>query len=118
MQNTGLECSKHARTHARRTRRSNAPTAQRSGGLAGPLAIYRHYRRRLAHALARGLALQIAIYGVERRVGPPTAAALRAAYPYLLTPPPCTIFGLRSSAARSPKSRTFFRKKSVRPSGA
>ena len=44
---------------------------------AAPLAIYRHCCRRLAHALARGLALQIAIYGVERRVGPPTAAALR-----------------------------------------
>ena len=34
-------------------------------------AIYRHYRRRLAHALARGLALQIAIYGLERRARRP-----------------------------------------------
>jgi len=42
-------------------------------------AIYRHYRRRLASAIARGLALQLTIYALERRVGPPSAAALRAA---------------------------------------
>ena len=80
-------------------------------------AIYRRSRRRLAHSIARGLALQIAIYGLERRVGPPSAAALRAAYPQLATPAPYTILGLRSSTARSPTGRTHFRKRSVRSAG-
>jgi hypothetical protein len=80
-------------------------------------AIYRHYRRRLAHALARGLALQIAIYGLERRVGPPSAAALRAAYPSLITPTPNFILGHRLSTARSPTARSFSRKGNVRAGG-
>ena len=77
-------------------------------------AIYRHYRRRLASAIARGLALQLTIYALERRVAPPSAAALRAAYPQLLTPAPYTILGLRSSTTRLPKGRAFFRKESAR----
>jgi hypothetical protein len=44
-------------------------------------AIYRSYRRRLVHAISRGLALQLSIYALERRVGPSPASALRAAYP-------------------------------------
>ena len=80
-------------------------------------AIYRHYRRRLAHALARGLALQIAIYGLERRVGPPTAAALRAAYPCLVTPSPNFILGHRLSTARSSQARLFPRKGNRRTGG-
>ena len=80
-------------------------------------AIYRHYRRRLANAIARGLALQLTIYALERRVGPPSAAALRAAYPQLLTPAPYTILGPRSSTARLPKGRAFFRRESARSAG-
>jgi hypothetical protein len=80
-------------------------------------AIYRHYRRRLAHALARGLALQIAIYGLERRVGPPSAAALRAAYPCLITPAPYFILGHRPSTARSPTARPVSRKGNARAGG-
>ena len=75
-------------------------------------AIYRHYRRRLAHALARGLALQIAIYGLERRVGPPSAAALRAAYPCLITPAP---YFIRPRA--SPVSRPLAHSPLVFPQG-
>ena len=80
-------------------------------------AIYRHYRRRLASAIARGLALQLTIYALERRVAPPSAAALRAAYPQLLTPAPYTILGLRSSTTCLPKGRAFFRKESARSAG-
>ena len=80
-------------------------------------AIYRHYRCRLANAIARGLALQLTIYALERRVGPPSAAALRAAYPQLLTPAPYTILGPRSSTARLPKGRAFFRRESARSAG-
>ena len=54
-------------------------------------AIYNNYRRRISIAVARGVALQIAIYALERRVGPATAASLRAAYPNFVNPPPCSI---------------------------
>ena len=54
-------------------------------------AIYNKYRRRISIAVARGVALQIAIYALERRVGPATAASLRAAYPNFVTAPPCSI---------------------------
>ena len=80
-------------------------------------AIYRSYRRRLANALARGLALQISIYGLERRVGPPTAASLRAAYPALATPAPNSIPGQHPSTARPPRHRPFFRKRNARRPG-
>ena len=72
---------------------------------------------RLARALARGLALQIAIYGLERRVGPPSAAALRAAYPCLVTPAPYFILGHRLSTARSPHARSYPRRGNGRAGG-
>lgn len=80
-------------------------------------AIYRSYRRRLAHAIARGLAVQLAIYGLERRVGPPSAAALRAAYPFLTSPHPNSILGQHAPAAgrRSGNHMRFGKKRTRNP---
>jgi hypothetical protein len=81
-------------------------------------AIYRSYRRRLAHAIARGLAAQLAIYGLERRVGPPSASALRAAYPFLVSPLPNSILGQHAPAAgRRSGNHTRFGKKRARNPG-
>ena len=62
-------------------------------------AIYRSYRRRLVHAISRGLALQLSVYALERRVGPVPAATLRAAYPSFITASPNTI-GQHTTAHR------------------
>jgi hypothetical protein len=89
-----------------------------SPSLQAEAAIYRSYRRRLANAMARGLALQISIYGLERRVGlqPPPPSALRA-YPALATPAPNSIPGQHPSTARPPGRLSFFRKRNARRPG-
>ena len=51
------------------------------------------------------------------RVGPPSAAALRAAYPCLITPSPGFILGHRLSTARSSHARSYPRKGNGRAGG-
>ena len=75
-------------------------------------AIYRSYRRRLVHAISRGLALQLSIYALERRVGPASAAALRAAYPSFVTASPNTI-GQHTTANRRSGNRARARARNL-----